>query len=432
MDLSWGLTPKSNDQVEFSLGYGQTGVIGKIGLKFSNFCMANLFKKNGIRRGILPQGNGETFSISGQTNGRYYQAYSVSYMNPWFGGKRPNTLSVSAFFSKQTDVSDNYYNSAAYNSYYNSYLYGYGNNGYNYYENYYDPDKFVKIFGVSVGWGKRLRWPDDYFTLSADLGYTRYMLKDWRYFLIANGNCNNISLNLNLSRNSTDNQIYPRKGSDVSFTVSLTPPFSLFDKKDYAHLATNPSASNYANQLQDKYRWIEYHKWKFKSRTYTALSGGNKCFVLMTRVEFGVLGAYNKHKKSPFETFYVGGDGTSGYTSTYATETIGLRGYDNGSLTPNGYNGYAYDRFTVEVRYPFMLNNSTNIYGLVFAEGGNAWNNVKKFNPFDMKRSVGAGVRIFLPMVGLLGIDWAYGFDDVFGRKTYSGSHFHFILGQEF
>lgn len=152
----------------------------------------------------------------------------------------------------------------------------------------------------------------------------------------------------------------------------------------------------------------------------------------MTRVEFGVLGAYNKHKKSPFETFYVGGDGTSGYTSTYATETIGLRGYDNGSLTPNGYNGYAYDRFTVEVRYPFMLNNSTNIYGLVFAEGGNAWNNVKKFNPFDMKRSVGAGVRIFLPMVGLLGIDWAYGFDDVFGRKTYSGSHFHFILGQEF
>ena len=432
MDLSWGLTPKSNDQVEFSLGYGQTGVIGKIGLKFSNFCMANLFNKNGIRRGILPQGNGETFSISGQTNGRYYQAYSVSYMNPWFGGKRPNTLSVSAFFSKQTDVSDNYYNSAAYNSYYNSYLYGYGNNGYNYYENYYDPDKFVKIFGLSIGWGKRLRWPDDYFMLSADLGYTRYMLKDWRYFLIANGNCNNISLNLNLSRNSTDNQIYPRKGSDFSFTVSLTPPFSLFDNKDYAHLANNPSAGNYSEQLQEKYRWIEYHKWKFKSRTYTSLSGGNKCLVLMTRVEFGILGSYNKSKKSPFETFYVGGDGTSGYTSTYATETIGMRGYDNGSLTPNGYSGYAYDRFTVELRYPFMLNNSTNIYGLVFAEGGNAWNSVRKFNPFDMKRSVGAGVRIFLPMVGLLGIDWAYGFDDVFGSKTYSGSHFHFILGQEF
>ncbi len=432
VDLTWGLTPKSNDQVEFSLGYGQTGVIGKIGLKFSNFCLANLFDRDGLRRGVMPQGNGETFSISGQTNGRYYQAYSVNYMNPWFGGKRPNTLNISAFFSKQTDVSDNYYNSAYYNNYYNSYLYGYGSNGYNYYENFYDPDKFVKIFGLSVGWGKRLRWPDDWFTLSADLSYTRYMLKDWQYFLIANGNCNNISLNLNLSRNSTDNPLYPRKGSDFSFTASLTPPYSLFDGKDYQNLATNPKSSTYRRELQDKYRWIEYHKWKFKGRTYTALSGGNKCFVLMTRVEFGILGSYNGHKKSPFETFYVGGDGTSGYASTYATETIGMRGYDNGSLTPNGYSGYAYDRFTVELRYPFMLGASTNIYGLVFAEGGNAWNSVKKFNPFDMKRSVGAGVRIFLPMVGLLGIDWAYGFDSVFGSRTYSKSHFHFILGQEF
>lgn len=432
VDLRWGLTSKSNDQVEFSLGYGQTGVIGKIGLKFSNFCMANLFNKDGLRRGILPQGNGETFSISGQTNGRYYQAYSLSYMNPWFGGKRPNTLNVSAFFSKQTDVSDNYYNSAYYHSYYNSYLYGYGTNGYNYYENYYDPDKFVKIMGVSLGWGKRLRWPDDYFYLGADLSYTRYMLKDWQYFLIANGNCNNISLNMNLSRNSTDNQIYPRRGSDFSFTVSVTPPYSLFDNKDYKNLATNYYSSTYTKELQEKYRWIEYHKWKFKSRTYTALSSSNKCFVLMTRVEFGILGSYNSHKRSPFETFFVGGDGMSGYTSTYATETIGLRGYDNGSLTPQGYSGYAYDRFTVELRYPFMLGASTNIYGLVFAEGGNAWNQVKKFNPFDMKRSLGAGVRIFLPMVGLLGIDWAYGFDNVFGKKTYAGSHFHFILGQEF
>ena len=432
VDLTWGLTPKNNDQVEFSLGYGQTGVIGKIGLKFSNFCMANLFSKGGLRRGVLPQGNGETFSISGQTNGRYYQAYSVNYMNPWFGGKRPNTLNVSAFFSKQTDISDNYYNQAWYNNYYSNYLYGYGTNGYNYYDNYYDPDKFVKILGISVGWGKRLRWPDDYFTLSADLSYTRYMLKDWRYFIISNGNCNNISLNANLMRNSTDNQIYPRSGSDFSFTVSLTPPYSLFDGKDYSKLATNYASSTYRQESQEKYRWIEYHKWKFKLRTYTALSNSDKCFVLMTRVEAGILGAYNKHKKSPFETFYVGGDGTSGYSSSYATETIGMRGYDNGSLSGGGYNGYAYDRFTVELRYPFMLSPTTNIYGLVFAEGGNAWSSIKKFNPFDMKRSVGAGVRIMLPMVGLLGIDWAYGFDSVYGSKTYSKSHFHFILGQEF
>ena len=431
VDLSWDLTPKSNDQVEFSLGYGQTGVIGKIGLKFSNFCLANLFSKNGLRRGVMPQGNGETFSISGQTNGRYYQAYSINYLNPWFGGKRPNSLSFSAFFSKQTDVSDRYYNSAYYNSYYN-YLYGYGSNYGNYYENFYDPDKFIKVYGFSLGWGKRLNWPDDYFTLSADLSYTRYSLKDWEYFMISNGNCNNISLNINVARTSTDNQIYPRRGSEFLFSVSLTPPYSLWDGRDYGNLANNPQASTYQDDLKKKYQFIEYHKWKFKSRTFTALTGHDKCPVLMTRVEFGILGHYNKNKRSPFETFYVGGDGMSGYSYNYATETIGLRGYDNGSLTPRGYTGYAYDRFTLELRYPFILGNSTNIYGLAFVEGGNAWNSIKDFNPFDMKRSAGAGVRIFLPMVGLLGIDWAYGFDKVFGSKTYGGSQFHFILGQEF
>ena len=429
VDINWGLTSKSNDQIEFSLGYGQTGVIGKIGLKFTNFCMANLFNRDGLRRGILPQGNGETFSISGQTNAQFYQSYSISYVNPWFGGKRPNQLSFSAFFSKQTDVNEYYYNEAYQNSYYN-YLYGIGSTSSNIYENYYDPDKYVKIFGVSLGWGKRLRWPDDYFTLVADLSYQRYIMKDWKYFMIANGTCNNISLNLTLGRNSTDNPIYPRRGSEFSLTASLTPPYSLFDKKDYASLATNYQSSTYQRELQEKYRWVEYHKWKFRSKTYTALSGSNKCPVLMTRVEFGVVGSYNKNKLSPFETFYVGCDGTSGYSSTYATETIGLRGYGNGSLTPNGYIGYAYDRFTLELRYPLMLEGSTNIYALAFVEGGNAWNNVSKINPFDMKRSAGVGVRIFLPMIGLMGIDWGYGFDEVFGTK--GKSNIHFILGQEF
>ncbi len=431
VDLTWNLQPKSNDQIEFSLGYGQTGVIGKIGLKFSNFSLANLFNKNGLRRGVMPQGNGETFSISGQTNGRYYQAYSINYLNPWFGGKRPNSLSFSAFFSKQTDVSDRYYNSSYYNSYYN-YLYGYGSNYGNYYENFYDPDKYVKIYGFSLGWGKRLSWPDDYFSFSANLSYTRYSLKDWEYFMISNGNCNNISLNLTLSRSSTLSPIYPRSGSELIFSVGLTPPYSLWDGVDYANLGTNSSSSTYMSELQKKYRFIEYHKWKLKYRTFTALSRGVKCPVLMTRVEFGLLGSYSKDKKSPFETFYVGGDGMSGYSYNYATETIGLRGYDNGSLTPRGYTGYAYDRFTLELRYPFILTNSTNIYGLAFIEGGNAWTDIKDFNPLDMKRSAGAGVRIFLPMVGLLGIDWAYGFDKVFGSKSYGGSQFHFILGQEF
>ena len=223
--------------------------------------------------------------------------------------------------------------------------------------------------------------------------------------------------------------MFPRRGSEFELSVSLTPPWSVFDGKDYKNLATDALSKNYAKEQQDKYRWVEYHKWKFKSKTYTALTNGAKCFVLMTRVEFGILGSYNKYKKSPFETYYMGGDGMSGYSTGYAEETIGLRGYENGSLTPYYQEGYAYDRFTLELRYPFMLGNTT-IYGLTFVEAGNAWNDVKKFNPFDMRRSAGAGVRIFLPMVGLMGIDWAYGFDKVFGQK--GGGQFHFILGQEF
>ena len=422
---------KSNDQVELSLGWGQTGVIMRVGLKLNNFSMANLFNKNKEHRGIMPIGDGEVLSIGAQTNGTYYQSYNASYSTNWFGGKRPIQFTVGAYFSKQTDVSSRYYNNAYYNNYYN-YMYGYGsyyNNYYNNYESYYDPDKFVKLMGVSVGWGKRLRWPDDYFTLSAELAYTRYMLKNWSYFLVSNGNCNNLNLGITLSRVSTDNQLFPRRGSEFMASVSLTPPWSAWDGKDYANLATNSAAANYTEQQQEKYRWIEYHKWKFRSKTYTALTSGQKCFVLMTRVEFGILGAYNKHKKSPFETYYMGGDGMSGYSTGYATETIALRGYDNGSLTPYYQDGYAYDRFTLELRYPFLLGNTT-IYGLTFAEAGNAWNDTKNFNPFDMKRSAGVGVRIFLPMVGLMGIDWAYGFDKVFGTK--GGSQFHFILGQEF
>ncbi len=437
VDLGWGLEPKSNDQIEFSLGYGQTGVIGKVGLKFANFCLANLFKKGGMRRGIMPQGNGETFSISAQTNGSYYQQYSISYVNPWFGAKRPNTLSFSAFYSKQTDVSDRYYNSAYYSNYYSNYYgygYGYGSGyGYGNYENYYDPDKYQQIFGVSVGWGKRLRWPDDYFQFSAELSYTRYMMRDWNYFsLMTNGNCNNLALRLTLSRNSTDSPIFPRKGSELMLSVALTPPYSLWDGKDYANLANDPYSSTYDNELQEKYSWIEYHKWKFKMRTFTALSSHNKCLVLSTRAEIGLLGAYNKNKPSPFENYYMGGDGTTGYSSLYSTETIGLRGYDNGSITPSGNMGYAYTRLSVELRYPFMLGASTNIIGLVFAEGGNCWSEIGSLNPFDLKKSVGVGARIYLPMVGLLGIDWAYGFDKVQGVSTYGGSHFHFVLGQEF
>ena len=428
VDINWNLEQKSNDQIEFSLGWGQTGVIGRVGLKLNNFSMRNLFNKNKEHRGIMPIGDGEVMQLGVQTNGTYYQSYNASYSTNWFGGKRPIQFSVGAYYSKQTDVSSNYYNNGYYNNYYN-YLYGYGNYSYNNYENYYDPDKYVKMFGVNVGWGKRLRWPDDYFQLSLMLSYTRYMLKNWQYFLMTNGNSNNLNLSISLSRTSTDNQMFPRRGSDFLFSVTLTPPWSKWDNKNYKDLANNRYSSTYEREQQEKYRWVEYHKWKFKARTYTALSGGQKCFVLMTRVEMGLLGTYNKYKKSPFETYYVGGDGMSGYSTGYAEETIGLRGYENGSLTPYGYEGYAYDRMTLELRYPFLLGNTT-IYGLSFVEAGNAWNDTKKFNPFDMKRSAGIGVRIFLPMVGMMGIDWAYGFYKVFGTK--GGSNFHFILGQEF
>ena len=428
VDINWDLVQKSNDQVEFSLGWGQTGVIGRIGLKLNNFSMANLFNKNKEHRGILPVGDGEVLSIGAQTNGTYYQSYNASYSTNWFGGKRPIQFTVGAYFSKQTDVSSNYYNSAYMNNYYN-YLYGWGNSYNNYYENFYDPDKYVKLLGVSVGWGKRLRWPDDYFQLSVELAYQRYMLKNWQYFIVTNGNCNNLNLGITLSRVSTDNQLFPRRGSEFLASLTITPPWSAFSHKDYKNLATNPKSPNYTAEQQEKYRWVEYHKWKFRAKTYTALTNGQKCFVLMTRVEFGILGSYNKYKKSPFETYYMGGDGMSGYSTGYAEETIGLRGYDNGSLTPYGYEGYAYDRFTLELRYPFLLGNTT-IYGLGFLEAGNAWNDTKDFNPFDMKRSAGIGVRIYLPMVGLMGIDWAYGFDKVFGKR--GGSQFHFILGQEF
>ena len=435
VDIQYNLVSKANDQIEFSAGWGQTGIIGKLSLKFTNFSVANLLHPGENYRGILPQGDGQTLTISGQTNAKYYQSYSVSFYDPWFGGKRPNAFSVSAFYSRQTDISSRYYNDAYMNSYYNSYysgMYGYGmyNYGnYNNYENYYDPDKSIQMWGLAVMFGKRLKWPDDYFQFTAELSYQRYILSDWQYFPVTNGKCNNLSINLTLSRSSIDNPIYPRQGSEFSLSAQLTPPYSLFDGTDYSKYSTSNQ-----DDMNKMHKWIEYHKWKFKSKVYIPLMDPiavKRTPVLMGRVEFGLLGHYNKYKKSPFETFDVGGDGMTGYSS-YATESVALRGYENSSLTPYGYEGYAYARLGLELRYPLMLETSTSIYALTFVEAGNAWHDVNKFNPFDLKRSAGVGVRIFLPMIGMMGIDWAYGFDKVLGSKQYGGSQFHFILGQEF
>ncbi len=432
VDILFNLTSKSNDQLEFSLGWGQTGIIGKVGIKFTNFSIKNLFYPNSYR-GLIPQGEGQQLSISAQTNARYYQAYSISFLDPWFGGKRPNSLSVSAYYSRQTGVNSSYYN----NRYMSNYMYSYGglyNTGYNDYynsaiEDAYDPNKYLQMLGVNVGFGKRLSWPDDWFTFQAELGYNWYHLKNWEYLLnMQNGTSNSLVLGLTLSRNSIDNPQYTRTGSTFTLSLQMTPPASLFGKKDWKKL----SETNTDQAHRELYQWIEYWKLRFLSRTYTPLTNpdGKYTLVLMTRADVGLLGSYNKYLKSPFETFYVGGDGMSG-SYTYAQETIALRGYDNGQLTPYRLGGgRAYTRFGLELHFPFLLQPTTTIYGLAFMEGGNAWMDVKNFSPFDLKRSAGVGVRIFLPMVGMMGIDWAYGFDRVYGDR--GGSHFHFILGQEF
>ena len=434
VDLIFNLTSKNNDQVELSAGWGQTGIIGKVALKFTNFSIKNLFNPSSYK-GIIPQGEGQTFTISAQTNAKYYQAYSVSFLDPWFGGKRPNSLSVSGYYSRQTGVNSNFYNK----NWSNPWLMGgYGfNYGYNSdyaqysYENAYDPNKFLQMAGIAVGFGKRLNWPDNYFTFQAQLSYNWYYLKNWEYlYYMNNGTSNSFVLGLSLSRNSIDNPIYTRSGSQFSLDLSLTPPVSLIRNKNWEALY-NQSQKGSQKAKEEMYKWIEYWKLKFKARTYTPLTDplGKWTLVLMTRADIGLLGSYNKHLKSPFETFYVGGDGMSG-SYGYAQETIALRGYDNGAFTPWTKDGYAYTRFCMELHFPFMLQPSTTIYGLAFLEGGNAWTDVKDFSPFNLKRSAGAGVRIYLPMVGMMGIDWAYGFDTVFGEK--GGSHFHFILGQEF
>ncbi|MCM1109707.1 MAG: outer membrane protein assembly factor BamA [Clostridium sp.] len=436
VDIALNLESKANDQVELSFGWGQTGIVGKVALKFNNFSIRNLFHPSSYR-GIIPQGEGQSFSISAQTNARYYQAYSISFLDPWFGGKRPNSLSLSAYYSRQTGVNSSFYNnrwSSAYNSYLGSmYGYGLGNYGYGYdYSNMiqdaYDPNKVLQMVSVSAGFGKRLNWPDDFFTFTAELTYNWYYLKNWEYlFEMTDGTSNSFVLGLTLARNSIDNPLYTRRGSSFSLNLQVTPPASLFGKKNWEKL----SQENTKESRKQLYRWIEYWKLRFKSRTYTPLTDadGKYTLVLMTRADFGLLGGYNRWLRTPFETFYVGGDGMSG-SYTYATETIALRGYDNGTLTPYGAEGRAYTRMGVELHFPFLLQPTTTIYGLVFAEGGNAWTSVKQFSPFDMKRSAGAGVRVFLPMVGMMGIDWAYGFDKVYGER--GGSHFHFILGQEF
>ena len=427
VDVTYQLETKSSDQIEFSLGWGATGLVGTLGLKFTNFAIQNLFNPKSYR--IVPQGEGQTFSINARTNGVYYTSASMSFLEPWLGGKRPNSLSANIFFASQTGYSDRYYQAYQnlYNTYYNYYSYS-GNSNYlqQLQESEADPDKYLRTFGVSLGYGKRLSWPDDYFSFYGELSYQMYMMKDWPYMILTDGNSHNFALNLQLSRSSIDNPIYTRRGSQFTLGLKITPPYSLIKgttDAQYAQMTTS-----------EKYHLLEYHKWRFSGKVFTPITPDSK-LVLMTRAEFGYLGHYNKNAKSPFESFYMGGDGMSSYSS-YSTEYISMRGYQSGSLTPydaaTGRNmGYVYNKFTMELRYPISLEQNATIWALAFVEAGNCFADIKDYNPFKLKRSAGVGVRLFLPMFGLMGIDWGWGFDPINGSNQYGGSQFHFVLGQE-
>ena len=415
VDIVYNVTEKPSSQLELSGGWGGNTFVATVGVSFNNFSTRRFFDKTAWRP--VPLGDAQNLSIRFQTNGTYYTSLSASFSEPWLFGKKPTSLNMSLYYTRQT----------------NSYL------AFNILNN----DEFMEVYGFAAGIGKRLKWPDNYFVLYNQLSWQTYKLQNWAYqFMFDTGISHNLSYTLSLSRNSTDQQIYPRQGSNFSASVQFTPPYSLLRKKGLAGYdkfgneiqATSWKDINYDLQTsQERYRWVEYHKWSFKGEIYTKLVGD---LVLMARAQFGYLGYYNrKWGYSPFEGFRVGGDGMSGY-DTYGSEIVSLRGYENYSLTPtatssatgNYYAGNVYDKFTVELRYPVVLQPQSTIYALVFLEGGNCWSDIRDFNPFQIKRSAGVGVRVFLPMIGLLGVDWGWGFDDPVNGK----SQFHFVIGQQF
>ena len=394
VDLEYYVEEKPSDQIELSGGWGAGMIVGTLGLSFNNFSLQNIFNPRAYRP--LPSGDGQRLSLRAQASGLYYQGYSFTFVEPWFGGKKPNSLTTSVYHSVQTNA-------------------------------HRDPElrNSFKITGAAIGLGQRLKWPDDYFTLYNELSYKYYDIYKWGYFIYDNGFSNNISVKSVLGRHSSGpNPIFPTTGSQFSLSVELTPPYSLFNNLDYDNVTA-----------QERYKWIEYHKWKFSGQWFTTLrgskEGGSRALVLLTKFEFGLLGMYNKDVgPSPFEGFQVGGDGLYGY-NLYGRETIGLRGYGNNSLTPSQ-GGNVYSKYTVELRYPISLNPTATLYALTFAEAGNAWFMAENFDPFIIKRSAGLGVRIFMPMIGMLGVDWGYGFDEIPGTTGMNGSQFHFVIGQQF
>ncbi|GCC51183.1 outer membrane protein/protective antigen OMA87 [Chryseotalea sanaruensis] len=410
VDIEWQLQEQSNDQIQLSGGWGgQFGFVGTLGLTFNNFSLRNVPKIKEWRP--LPVGDGQRLSVQAQANGRTYQNYSFSFTEPWLGGRKPHSLTVSysRSFSRSAGLGAT---------------------------SFFDLNSLIKLDNISIGLGRFLEWPDNYFTLNNSLSFSSFNLENINYGLGCS-TCSSyaISLITSISRSSIDDPRYPAQGSQISLTTTLTPPYSGFNKKDYTNISD-----------EERNRFQEYHKWMFDAKWYLPLDRKKK-LVIEAKAHFGFLGAYNVNKTGigPFERFYLGGDGLAGGFSSFVLgqEVVGLRGYENNAITPPDYGtgnstsnvrgGIAYDKFGLELRYPVTTGNTATIYGFAFTEAGNNWGNYKDFNPFKMYRSAGFGARIFMPAFGLIGLNWAYGFDTVplGGRGVISGSQFHFTIGQQ-
>ena len=389
VDITYVVEEKSSDQIQLQGGWGAGRIVGSLGLSFSNFSTRNFFKKD--KWTPLPSGDGQILSLSASSNGIYYQNYNISFTEPWLGGKKPNSLTVSLYKS----ISSNGQQDAE--------------------------REAIEITGVTLGIGKRLQFPDDYFSLYNGISFQQYKLvNNTSFFSFNNGFSNNLNYNIRIGRNSMDQLIYPRSGSDFSLSLKITPPYSIFDGvDDYSSISD-----------QEKYAWIEYYKWKFKSSWFSAFSDK---LVLNTRIEMGLLGAYNNDLGvAPFERFYVGGSGMSGMGYQFdGRELIRLRGYNDNSISP-ATGATIYNKYTTELRYAISLNPSSTVYALGFLEAGNAWDTFDNFNPFGVKRSAGFGVRIMLPMIGMMGLDYGWGLDEIPERPNANGGQFHFSIGQQF
>lgn len=385
VDIKYMLEEANSSRIELQGGWGgYSRVVFTAGLALDNFAASKVFQRKAWQP--FPMGEGQKVSLRINTNGDYYHSASLSFTEPWLGGKKPTALSVGVYYSYQDD---SYYNTSDLRNFY------------------------LSILGASATIGKRLKWPDDYFTLAQGLRYKRYHVKNWTSFVMPTGTSNDMAYTLTLARNSVDQLIYPRTGSEVVLESAFTFPYSLVNGKDYNSMS-----------IEDQYKWLEYYKINFRTAWYFNVVDE---LVFSARSRFGFLGRYSdKTGYSPFERYYVGGDGITGYALD-GRELVSLRGYEFAALT--GDNGATvFDKFTMDLRYPITLNPAASIYVLAFVEGGNSWSTLKSFAPFNMYRSAGVGVRIFMQMFGLIGLDWGYGFDPAYGETSRSGGHFHISL----